>query len=79
MFRSEALDHLDDIIDVIGKIGRNGTTFRVGEEKKVTATETGRLYLYVNDAIPPFCIGGCSHFYGNNHGTGLVTVKRLPE
>ena len=79
MFRSEALDHLDDIIDVMGKIGRNGTTFRVGEEKKVTATETGRLYLYVNDAIPPFCIGGCSYFYGNNYGTGLVTVKRLPE
>ena len=79
MFRSEALDHLDDIIDVMRKIGRNGTNFRVGEEKKVTATETGRLYLYVNDAIPPFCIGGCSYFYGNNHGTGLVTVKRLPE
>jgi len=63
----------------MGKIWRNGTTFRVGEEKKVAATETGRLYLYVNDAIPPFCIGGCSYFYGNNHGTGLVTVKRLPE
>jgi len=76
--------HLKDAwFVVMGKIGRHGTTFRVGEKKgekkKVTATETGRLYLYVNDAIPPFCIGGCKVFYANNHGTGQVTVERLAE
>jgi|ETNmetMinimDraft_13_1059891.scaffolds.fasta_scaffold11842_3 hypothetical protein len=87
--------HLKDAwFVVMGKIGRHGTTFRVGEKKKVTATETGRLYLYVNDAIMPFCEAmipvlnipmpifhdiSCSYFYDNNKGLGQVYVRRLAE
>lgn len=64
---------------VMGKIGRNGTTFRVASEKKIMATETGRLFLYVNDAIPPFCLGGCGSFYMNNAGFAEISIERLAE
>jgi uncharacterized protein (DUF2235 family) len=38
-----------------------------------TATKSGQLFLYVNDAVPLWPGG----FYGNNHGTATVTIQRL--
>ena len=64
---------------LMGKIGRRGTVFRVGKDKRVRATETGRLYLYVNDAVPPSVFEPASKFYDNNIGQGKVTVTRLAE
>ncbi|MEE8270300.1 MAG: hypothetical protein V3R98_01025 [Alphaproteobacteria bacterium] len=72
--------HLKDSWFVLmGKIGRNGTTFKVGSGRTIRATETGRLFLYVNDAIPPFCRRGCSFGYENNVGAAKAMVWRLPE
>ena len=63
----------------MGKVGRNGAAFGVGREKRIKATESGRLYLYVNGAIPPLCVGGCLFFHDNNEGAAKVTVERLAE
>jgi len=43
-------------------------------EARITARKSGRLYLYVNDAVL-FLPGLSDYFYKNNHGTAKVTVE----
>ncbi|MCE9549493.1 MAG: hypothetical protein K8R50_00505, partial [Betaproteobacteria bacterium] len=41
-----------------------------------TAKTSGELYLYVNDAVILWP-GKIDLFYGNNLGTGILTVERM--
>lgn len=53
---------------LIGKIGKNGTPFRIGAENKIPVSTSGNLYLAVNDDEP---------YFDDNSGTYsvLITVK----
>ena len=53
-----------------GEIGVSGQLqFAIGNGTMIEATETGELFLYVND-VPGF--------YDNNHGTAKVTIRHVP-
>ena len=44
-----------------------------------TATASGELFLYVNDAIQVLPFGGpFDRYYNNNGGSAEVTVQRIP-
>jgi hypothetical protein len=49
---------------LIGKVGAEGMMFQVGSSSSFHATETGRLYLGVND-----------NFFGDNRGTWTVQIS----
>lgn len=63
---------------LVGEIGRDsGHTFPITREDVVVRPkQSGRLYLYVNDAIDRF--GAEWHsYYGNNDGAATITVTPL--
>ena len=63
---------------VMGKIGQHGDAFPIRHGRRLEAFASGPLYLYVNDAIPPFCSSDCSSFYTmNNEGRARVIVEKL--
>jgi hypothetical protein len=41
-----------------------------------TARASGRVHLWVNDAVLPF-LGLTDHFYANNRGTAEVVISQL--
>lgn len=80
---------------LLGAIGTGyDHRFAVSEGTTIDATETGRLYLYVNDAVNYLLPGGAWYFYTwkiddpadpenhgktNNRGTATITVTRLQD
>lgn len=63
---------------LVGEIGRDsGHTFPINRESVVVRpTHSGRLYLYVNDAIDRFG-DGWDTYYRNNAGAATVSVTPL--
>ncbi len=63
----------DDLARLATDIVRKGGTRRTKLEAEFTATKSGPLFLYVNDAVPLWPGG----FYGNNYGTATVHIQKL--
>ena len=57
----------------------NGRRYVVGRETVIQPKESGRLFLYVNDATCYFCLDPWFFYTDNNHGTALVTVTHIPQ
>lgn len=71
----------DSLGSLIGKIGKNGRAFSVGSSNSFNASESGNLYLGVNDGISDW--NGkilsepelVSKMYFNNRGSFTATVQ----
>lgn len=71
----------DSLGSLIGKIGANGRAFSVGANASFTASESGNLYLGVNDGISDWTGKTLSEseliskMYSNNRGSFTATVQ----
>jgi hypothetical protein len=71
----------DSLGSLIGKIGKNGRAFSVGSNTSFTASESGNLYLGVNDGISDWTgtilseSELISKMYFNNRGSFTATIQ----
>jgi hypothetical protein len=58
---------------LVGKIGGNGAPFLIGNSKVLPANQNGRLYLSINDDVPPRYGAG----FVDNQGSINISIQSI--
>ena len=75
-FRRSWVERWYTLMGSTGCDGKNQFAIGAGLESKLMRS-SGRLHLFVNDAVCAVCPDGVWHFYKNNRGMARVTVTSI--